>query len=106
MIARQLTIGSNMFAWGGRTYVMGVVNCTPDSFAGDGLGGDVEAAITQARRMVEEGSDILDVGGESTRPGTDPTQPGFEPVPAEDELRRVIPVIERIAAELDVPISI
>jgi dihydropteroate synthase len=86
---------------------MGIVNCTPDSFAGDGLGSDVEAAVTQARRMVKEGADIIDIGGESTRPtATDPTQPGFEPVTAEEELRRVLPVIERVSHELDVPISI
>jgi dihydropteroate synthase len=78
---------------------MGVVNITPDSFSGDGLGGDVEKALDQAQRMIEEGADIMDVGGESTRPGSEPTS-------AEEELRRVIPVVERLAQRTDVPISV
>ena len=91
--------GNKEFRWGERTYIMGVINLTPDSFAGDGLGGDVEAAVAQARRLVEEGADILDVGGESTRPESRPTA-------VDEELRRVIPVIERLAAEVSVPVSI
>ncbi len=94
--------GETEFRWGERTYIMGVVNLSPDSFSGDGLGDDIEAAVAQARRMVAEGADIIDVGGESTRPGTEPTS-------AEDydaELLLVIPVIERLAAELTVPVSI
>lgn len=78
---------------------MGVLNLTPDSFSGDGLGQDVEAAMAQARRLVKEGADILDVGGESTRPESSPTA-------VEEELRRVIPVIERLVAEISVPVSI
>jgi dihydropteroate synthase len=84
---------------GSRSMVMGVINVTPDSFSGDGLGMDVQAALDQARAMVEAGADVLDVGGESTRPG-------HEPVAAEDELRRAVPVVERLASEVDVPISI
>ena len=94
--------GSTEFRWGERTYVMGVVNLSPDSFSGDGLGDDVEAAVAQARRMVDEGADVIDVGGESTRPGT-------EPLSSDDiaeELRLVIPVVERLSAELSVPISV
>jgi dihydropteroate synthase len=94
--------GQAEFRWGERTYIMGVCNLSPDSFSGDGLGGDVEATLEQARRMVAEGADIIDIGGESTRPGT-------EPLSAEDideELRLVIPAIERLAAELTVPLSI
>jgi dihydropteroate synthase len=107
MLATSLKVAGKTFVWGARTYVMGVVNCTPDSFAGDGLSDDVEAAVAQAGRMVEEGADIIDVGGESTRPGTtDPSRPGFDVVPVEDELRRVIPVVERLSREVDVPISI
>lgn len=94
-----LTIGSRRFDWGRRTYVMGVINVTPDSFAGDGLGPDVEAAVAQGRRFVQEGADILDVGGESTRPG-------FQAVSAEEEMRLVLPVVERLAREADVPVSI
>lgn len=101
-------IGPRVFVWGARTYVMGIINVTPDSFSGDGLlatvagkgGAQVEAAVIQARRMVEEGADILDVGGESTRPGHDP-------VPEGEEAERVIPVIAAIHASLpDVPISV
>jgi dihydropteroate synthase len=85
--------------WGERTYVMGILNVTPDSFSGDGVGDDINAAVARAKQLAEEGADIIDVGGESTRPGA-------PPVPAEEELRRVVPVIERLAAELTVPISI
>ena len=101
-------IGPRLFEWGTRTYVMGIVNVTPDSFSGDGLlasvagqrGAAVEAAVVQAREMVDEGADILDVGGESTRPGHDP-------VAEDEEKARVVPVIAAIQAALpDVPISI
>jgi len=91
--------GGMEFRWGERTYIMGVINLTHDSFSGDGLGGDVEAALAQARRHVAEGADIIDVGGESTRPD-------FTPISVDEELRRVIPVIEKLVAELSVPISI
>lgn len=87
------------FRWGERTYVMGIINLTPDSFSGDGLGGDVATALAQAKRFQEEGADIIDVGGESTRPGA--TQ-----ISADEEVRRVIPVLERLAAEITLPISI
>jgi dihydropteroate synthase len=97
--SRSLIIGPRELVWGARTYVMGVLNVTPDSFSGDGLGTDVEAAVAQARRFVEEGADLLDVGGESTRPG-------FQPIPPEEEIRRVVPVIQRLVAEVDVPVSI
>jgi dihydropteroate synthase len=91
--------GEVEFRWGERTYVMGVLNVTPDSFSGDGVGDDIKAALAQARRLADEGADIIDVGGESTRPGS-------APVSADEEIRRVIPVIERLASELSVPISI
>jgi dihydropteroate synthase len=91
--------GSLDLRWGERTYVMGILNVTPDSFSGDGVGDDVNAAIVRAKQLAEEGADIIDVGGESTRPGA-------PPVSVEEELRRVIPVIERLAAELSVPVSI
>ena len=91
--------GNMEFRWGERTYIMGVLNLTLDSFSGDGLGRNIEAAVVQARRMVEEGADILDIGGESTRPES-------SPVAADEELRRVMPVIERLAGELSVPLSI
>jgi len=94
--------GNTEFLWGERTYIMGVCNLSPDSFSGDGLGDDIEATLAQAQRMVAEGADIIDVGGESTQPGTEPlTVDDFD-----DELRLVIPAIERLATEISVPISI
>lgn len=85
---------------GRRTLIMGILNATPDSFSDGGRYMAVDAAVGHAKRMVEEGADILDIGGESTRPG-------FEAVDAEEELRRVLPVIAAVRAELPhVPISI
>jgi dihydropteroate synthase len=79
--------------------VMGVLNVTPDSFSDGGRFAGLPEALERARQMVEEGAALVDVGGESTRPGADP-------VPANEELRRVIPVIERLAADLAVPVSV
>ena len=98
-VRRTLRCQERELRLGQKTLVMGIVNVTPDSFSGDGLGANAEAAIAQGRRMVAEGADLLDVGGESTRPGS-------EPVGEEEELGRVLPVVEGLAAELDVPISI
>ena len=92
-------IGGRRFDWGTRTYVMGIVNVTPDSFSGDGLGGDVEAAVAQGLRMVREGADMLDVGGESTRPG-------HIPITAAEEIARTETVVRRLARESGVPVSI
>jgi dihydropteroate synthase len=85
--------------WGERTYVMGILNVTPDSFSGDGLADNVKAAVKRAKQMAAEGADIIDIGGESTRPNA-------TPVSVDEELRRVIPVIESLASELAVPMSI
>jgi dihydropteroate synthase len=82
-----------------RPLLMGVLNVTPDSFADHGRHFAPAAALAQARALVAAGADILDIGGESTRPFADP-------VPLEEELRRVIPIIEAIAAEISIPISI
>ena len=90
--------GNTVFRWGERTYVMGIVNLSPDSFSGDGIA-DPEQAIAQAQRLASEGADIVDVGGESTRPGS-------LPITVEEEIRRVIPVIERLASLVSVPISV
>jgi dihydropteroate synthase len=99
-MAHQTPILPNL---GRRTLVMGILNLTPDSFSGDGLLADqqaaLDAAIARAERLVAAGADLLDVGGESTRPGHDP-------VAAEIELARVIPLIERLAGRVAVPISI
>lgn len=96
-------IGPQTFAWGERTFVMGILNVTPDSFSGDGLLGGhdpVAAAVEQARRMVDEGADMLDIGGESTRPG-------HAPVDAAEEIGRVVPVVAAVAdAVPGVPLSI
>ena len=91
--------GDREFRWGERTFIMGVLNLTPDSFSGDGLGSDTAAALALSRRLVDEGADIIDVGGESTRPES-------SPVSEDEELSRVIPVIEKLAGEIAVPISI
>jgi dihydropteroate synthase len=92
-------IGGRLFEWGSRTYVMGIVNVTPDSFSGDGIGGDADAAVSQGLRMVEEGADLLDVGGESTRPG-------HVPVTVAEEITRTESVVSRLAKESGVPVSI
>jgi dihydropteroate synthase len=84
---------------GGRTLVMGIINVTPDSFADGGVRFDPQRAIDDGLQMIEDGADLLDIGGESTRPGA-------EPLPAGEELRRVLPVVERLAADLRVPVSI
>ena len=86
-------------AWGVRTYVMGIINLTPDSFSGDGLGGDLDAVVAQALRFEEEGADILDLGAESTRPGHQKVSP-------EEELARLIPAIEAVAGQSKLPISV
>ena len=82
-----------------RPQVMGIVNVTPDSFSDGGAHDTADAAVAHALRLVEEGADVLDIGGESTRPGA-------AEVEVEEELRRVVPVIERLAAQVAVPISI
>jgi dihydropteroate synthase len=92
-------IGRRRFEWGARTYVMGIINVTPDSFSGDGLGTDVDLAVGQGLRMVEEGADMLDVGGESTRPG-------HRPVTVAEEIARTEAAVARLARETDVPLSI
>lgn len=113
-----LAIGNRTLTWGERTYVMGILNLTPDSFSGDGLllppapltpasppifienGGRGERGVDQARRFLAAGADILDIGGESTHPGS-------QPVDTDEELRRVLPTIRTIAAEFpDALISI
>ena len=93
-----IQIGRMTCSWGDRTYVMGIINVTPDSFSGDGVV-DPEAALRQAERMVAVGADILDIGAESTRPE-------FGPVDAETEWGRLQLVLGPIRRALDVPISV
>jgi dihydropteroate synthase len=98
----SLKIGSSVFDWGSQTYVMGIINVTPDSFSGDGLMDGpwwVKKAVEQGKNFARDGAHILDVGGESTRPGA-------EAVGGDIEMKRVLPVIEALAAEVDLPISI
>ena len=85
--------------FGSRTYIMGVLNLTPDSFSGDGIYMDDSGALEAAERIVKEGADIIDIGGESTRPGA-------KPVPLKEEIERVIPVIKKLAKKIEIPISI
>ncbi len=102
----ELRIGPGVFVWGSRTYVMGVINVSPDSFSGDGLA-DARAAIEQGRRFADEGADLLDVGGQSTRPGARGHAAGFEEISVDEELRRVLPCIEGLRAALPgMPVSI
>ena len=95
----SLRCGGGALSLGGRTLVMGIVNVTPDSFSDGGEFLDHAAAVAQGLRCVMQGADLLDIGGESTRPGA-------AAVDADEECRRVVPVIERLAAETAVPLSI
>jgi dihydropteroate synthase len=99
MQGRLWKIGERVFNVSRQGLIMGVLNITPDSFSDGGKFFTADKAIDQGLRMVAEGADIIDVGGESTRPGA-------EPVAAEEELRRVIPVIEKLRASINIPISI
>lgn len=97
---RSYRLGEASFTLGERTLVMGILNVTPDSFSDGGRYNNVELALQHAREMIAEGADIIDVGGESTRPG-------HEPVSEQEELERVIPVVEAMHRELpQVPLSV
>ena len=95
----NIKCGKKDFKFGSQTYMMGILNVTPDSFSDGGEFVDVEAAIKHAKEMISDGADIIDIGGESTRPGS--TEVG-----ADDELKRVLPVVKRLAEETDIPISV
>ena len=94
-----MLIGDRKFDTENGVYVMGILNVTPDSFSDGGLWTERDAALRQAGRMAEEGAAIIDIGGESTRPG-------HTPVSAEDEAARVLPVIEAVKRETGLPVSI
>ncbi|MDF2682808.1 MAG: folP [Brevibacillus sp.] len=96
---RELVCGRHVLPLGERTLIMGILNVTPDSFSDGGKYADLDQALAQARAMVEAGADIIDIGGESTRPGS-------VPVSEADELDRVLPVIRILSQELSVPLSI
>lgn len=94
----SLLLGKHKLNFGARSYVMGVLNVTPDSFSGDGIREPSEA-VDYARKLIKDGADILDIGGESTRPGA-------KPVALQDELSRVIPVIKALSKKINTPISV
>ncbi len=91
--------GNHRLTFGEKTYIMGILNVTPDSFSDGGLHNDIDSAVRRAKEMVKQGADIIDVGGESTRPG-------HTAVEVLDEIQRVVPVIERLSKEIKVPISV
>jgi dihydropteroate synthase len=98
-MSSKLTIRDRCFAWGQRTYMMGILNFTPDSFSDGGKFNTTSAALTQAQAMVAAGADIIDIGGQSTRPGA-------EQISLETELERVLSVLELLRPLIDVPISV
>lgn len=98
-MTKIMRIGKKDFEIGKRTYIMGILNVTPDSFSDGGKYNSVEKAVLHAREMIEQGADIIDIGGESTRPG-------YTTISDEEEISRVIPVIEAIRKETDIPISV
>lgn len=91
--------GSHTLNYGEKTLIMGILNVTPDSFSDGGKYNSIEKAVEHAKQMKRDGADIIDVGGESTRPG-------YEKISLEEELNRVIPVIEALVKEVDIPISV
>ncbi|HXY54600.1 MAG TPA: dihydropteroate synthase [Nitrospirota bacterium] len=95
----KITCRGRILELGSRTHVMGILNVTPDSFSDGGLYANEERAFAHAREMATAGADIIDIGGESTRPGA-------EPISEEEELRRIVPIIGRMATELMVPVSV
>ena len=94
-----MIIGNRTFADHGKTYIMGILNVTPDSFSDGGKFDRLDAALRHAEEMVADGADIIDIGGESTRPG-------HTVIPDQEEIDRVVPIIEAVKARLDVPVSI
>lgn len=85
--------------WGRRTYVMGIINVTPDSFSGDGLAGDLDAIVRRALEFQEAGADFIDVGAESTRPGHRPLSAGVE-------MERLLPALDALTGKIEIPISV
>ncbi len=94
-----MKIGGREFCVKGHTYVMGILNVTPDSFSDGGKWNDRDRALGHVEEMVEQGADIIDIGGESTRPG-------YTLLPDEEEIARVVPVIEAVKSRFDVPVSL
>ena len=99
-----MKIGNREFQTKGHTYVMGILNVTPDSFSDGGKWNDRDRALKHVEEMIAEGMDIVDIGGESTRPGY--TLPGYTLLSDEEEIARVVPMIEAVKANFDIPISL
>lgn len=95
----KIVIGNREFDVANHTYVMGILNVTPDSFSDGGKYNHLDEALFRVEQMVQEGADIIDVGGESTRPG-------YVMIPDEEEIERTVPVIEAIKSRFDIPVSI
>lgn len=94
-----MQIGNRNFEIGNHTYVMGILNVTPDSFSDGGQYNNMDTVLFRVEEMIKEGADIIDVGGESTRPG-------YEQISADEEIMRVVPVIEQIKKNFDIPVSL
>jgi len=94
-----MKIGNKEYNMGKRTFIMGILNVTPDSFSDGGKYNEIDAAVAQAKKLVQDGADIIDIGGESTRPGA-------KAVSVDEEIRRVVPIIKAIKGKIDVAISI
>ena len=94
-----MVIGNRNFEIGTHTYVMGILNVTPDSFSDGGNYNQMDKALFRVEEMIRDGADIIDVGGESTRPG-------YEQISEEEEIARVVPVIEQIKSRFDIPVSL
>ena len=95
-----MRIGSRDFATTGHTYIMGILNVTPDSFSDGGKFNQIDAALKHAEEMIRDGADVIDIGGESTRPW------GYTKISDEEETGRVVPVIEAVKKEFGIPISV
>jgi dihydropteroate synthase len=99
-------LGTRTLEFGSRTYIMGILNVTPDSFSDGGRFLDPARAVEHALKMAEDGADIIDIGGESTRPRGTTYGSGAEPVSAEEENARILPIIKSVTSQLDVPVSV
>ncbi len=95
----RMQIGSRWFDVTEKTYIMGILNLTPDSFSDGGRFNNRDAALRQAEKMIKEGADLIDIGGESTRPG-------YQKITEEEEINRTAPIIELIKERFDIPVSI
>lgn len=96
---QEIKIGGRVFAARGKTYIMGILNVTPDSFSDGGKWNGRDAALRHTEQMIQQGADIIDVGGESTRPG-------YTVLSDEEEIQRIVPIISEIKSRFDIPVSL